>query len=56
MNRERLTTYEEAKIIVYLKINIEDIKRKINNTELDILKDIYNEDIEDFKTIINKLK
>lgn len=55
MNRERLTTHEEVKIIISLETKILDIRKKMEITKLDLLKEMYEEDIKQFQTIINKL-
>ena len=56
MNKERLTMYEEVKIIVSLENKIVDIRKLMEATKLDLLKEMYEEDIKQFQTIINKLQ
>jgi len=55
MNRERLTMYEEVRIIVSLESKILEIRNKMESTNLDFLKEMYEEDIREFQTIIDKL-
>lgn len=55
MNRERLTMYEEVKIIVALEMKVESMRKNIEETELEFLKDMYRQDIQELQTIINKL-
>ncbi len=55
MNRERLTMYEEVKIIVSLENKILEIRKRMEVTKLDFLKEMYKQDIKEFQTIINKL-
>ena len=56
MNRERLSTYEECKIIVTLERKISDLELSIEKTDMDWFAEILKDDVKELKQIIDKLK
>ena len=55
-NLEKLTMLEEVKLVVILQILIEEKENSMKQTSNDFLKEMYANDIQDLKTILNKLK
>jgi hypothetical protein len=53
---EKLTMLEEVKLVVILQILIEEKENSMKQTSNDFLKEMYANDIQDLKTILNKLK
>ena len=54
-NLEKLTMLEEVKLVVILQILIEEKENSMKQTSNDFLKEMYANDIQDLKTILNKL-
>jgi hypothetical protein len=55
MNRERLSIYEECKIIVALERKVSDLELNIETTNLDWFADILKTEVKELTQIINKL-
>lgn len=57
MNKSKqLNTYEEVKLAVLVMRKIEKIEKNIKETELDWFSDILKNDLQEWQTILNKLK
>jgi len=55
MNRERLSIYEECKIIVALERKVSDLELNIERTNLDWFAEILKTEVKELTQIINKL-
>lgn len=57
MNRERLSIYEECKIIVTLERKISDLRQELEEmNSMDWFAEILKNDVKELTQIINKLK
>ena len=57
MNKlKQLSTYEEVKLAVLVMRKIEKIEKNIKETKLDWFSDILKNDLQEWQTILNKLK
>lgn len=56
MNRERLSTYDEVKIIITLERKVSDLEYDIKHAGNDMLAEMYKSDVKELKQIIDKLK
>ena len=56
MSRERLSIYDEIKIIITLERKVADLEYDIKHAGSDMLADMYKSDLKELKQIISKLK